>query len=97
MDQVYVLRHKRLVEGVAVRQIAREMGISWNTVRKYLGQAEPVRHVRMRKRRPVFEQIDAPVALVQTAQRAVVTGLKELAHQLRALTLATACVSDTIQ
>jgi len=57
VDQVYVIRHKRLVEGVAVRQIAREMGISRNTVRKYLEQAEPMRHVYKRRGRPVFEQI----------------------------------------
>jgi hypothetical protein len=40
-----------------VRQIAREMGISRNTVRKYLGQAERMRQVRPHKRRPVFEQV----------------------------------------
>ncbi len=57
VDQVYVIRHKRLVEGVPVRQIAREMGVSRNTVRKYLGQAEPVRQVRTRRGRPVFERI----------------------------------------
>jgi transposase len=57
VDQVYVIRHKRLVEGVPVRQIAREMGISRNTVRKYLGQAEPLRHVRTRRGQPVFERI----------------------------------------
>jgi transposase len=57
VEQVYVIRHKRVVEGVAVRQIAREMGISRNTVRKYLGQAERMRQVRPHKRRPVFEQV----------------------------------------
>jgi transposase len=57
VDQVYVIRHKRLVEGVAVRRIAREMGISRNTVRKYVGQAEPVRQVRQRRGRPVFERV----------------------------------------
>jgi transposase-like protein len=61
VEQVYVIRHKRVVEGVAVRQIAREMGISRNTVRKYLGQAEPMRQVRPRKRRPVFEQVGPPL------------------------------------
>jgi transposase len=43
MDQVYVVRHKVLVEGMSVRQVARAMGISRNTVRRYLGGAEPVR------------------------------------------------------
>jgi transposase len=59
VDQVYVIRHKRLVEGVSVRRIAREMGISRNTVRKYLEQAEPVRQVRKRRGRPVWERIGA--------------------------------------
>lgn len=57
VDQVYVVRHQRLVEGVPVRRIAREMGIIRNTVRKYLGQSEPVRQVRQRRGRPVLAQV----------------------------------------
>jgi transposase len=36
MEEVYVVRHRHLVEGVPIRQIAREMGIDRNTVRRYL-------------------------------------------------------------
>ena len=36
MDQVHVVRHKVLVEGRSQRQVARELGISRVTVRKYL-------------------------------------------------------------
>lgn len=36
MEEVYVVRHRHLVEGVAIRQIAREMGIDRNTVRRYI-------------------------------------------------------------
>ena len=38
MDQVHVIRHKVRVEGLSVRQVAREMGLSRNTVRRYLDQ-----------------------------------------------------------
>ncbi|HWO26587.1 MAG TPA: hypothetical protein VNO30_47990, partial [Kofleriaceae bacterium] len=44
MEKVYVVRHRHhrhLVEGVPIRQIAREMGIERNTVRRYLRGAEP--------------------------------------------------------
>ena len=33
---VHVLRHKVLVEGLSQRQAARELGVSRNTVRRYL-------------------------------------------------------------
>jgi len=36
MEEVYVVRHRHLVEGVSIRQLAREMGIDRNTVRRYL-------------------------------------------------------------
>lgn len=57
MDQVYVIRHKVLVEGVSRRRVAREMGVSRNTVRKYLEEAEPVRKRGAPRRRPVYEQV----------------------------------------
>ena len=40
MDQVYVLRHKVLVEGLSVRDVARQLGISRNTARRYLEYLE---------------------------------------------------------
>jgi transposase len=36
MDQVHVLRHKVLNEGRSIRRVARELGLSRNTVAKYL-------------------------------------------------------------
>lgn len=41
MDQVHIIRHKVLVEGQAIRSVARQLGVSRNTVRKYLKQSEP--------------------------------------------------------
>ena len=41
MDQVHVIRHKVLVEGVPQRRVAREMGVSRNTVRRYLAMPAP--------------------------------------------------------
>ena len=32
MDQVHVVRHKVLVEGLSVRKVARELGVSRSTV-----------------------------------------------------------------
>lgn len=41
MEEVYVVRHRVLVEGVSIRRVVREMGISRNTIRRYLHGAEP--------------------------------------------------------
>lgn len=56
MDQAHVIRHKHLVEGMPIRRIAREMGVSRNTVRKYLsGDGEPRREERQARAAPVSE------------------------------------------
>jgi transposase len=56
MDQVHVVRYKALVEGQSIRRVAREMGISRNTVRKYLKVSEPMRHEQGARARPVLEK-----------------------------------------
>ena len=43
MEQVHVIRHKVMVAGQSIRRVARELGVSLNTVRQYLGQSEPRR------------------------------------------------------
>jgi len=61
MDQVHVIRHKVLVEEQSVRQTAREMGVSRNTVRKYLKVSEPVRRESEPRKRPVMEAVSARI------------------------------------
>jgi len=36
MEEVYVVRYRHSVEKVPIRQLAREMGIQRNTIRRYL-------------------------------------------------------------
>ena len=57
MDQVHVLRHKVLKEGQSIRRVARELGLSRNTVTKYLDQPEPMRSPRRPRERPVWEAV----------------------------------------
>ena len=56
MEDVYALRHKVFVEGKSQRQVAREMGLARQPVRRWLATALP--EPRKRKRsRPVLEQV----------------------------------------
>lgn len=57
VEQVHVIRHKVLVEGRSARQVGRELGVSRNTVRKYLEYPEPVRRAGVGRRRPVYEAV----------------------------------------
>jgi transposase len=61
VDQVHVLRHKVLVEGLSRRQVAKELGISRLTVRKYLTEALPIRREAKPRARPVWEKVRARV------------------------------------
>lgn len=57
MDQVHVIRYQVLEEGRSQRSVAREHGISRNTVRKYLEQTEPRRVESKPRRRFVMERV----------------------------------------
>ncbi len=58
MDQVHVIRHKVLLEGKSIRSVAKEMGVSRNTVAKYLKNPEPTRRVEGKpKCAPVMETV----------------------------------------
>jgi len=54
MEQVHVIRHKRYVEGISARQIARQLGLNRRTVWKYLGQSEPRRVAAGTRAQPVI-------------------------------------------
>ena len=63
VQDIYALRHKVFVEGKSQRQVAREMGLARDTVRRYL--ATPLPEPRKRKRpRPVLEQCAAAAGAV---------------------------------
>lgn len=55
MDRIHVIRHKYFQEGLSQRQIAREMGCSRNTVKKYLSQAEASYNRKKRRAAPIRE------------------------------------------
>jgi len=86
VDTVHVIRHKVLVEGRSARQVAKELGISRRTVRKYLTEAVPIRTEVQPRPRPVWEAVRARVEalLVESArwtggkQRLTATRLHEL-------------------
>lgn len=62
MAQVHVIRDKVLREGVSQRRVAQDLGISRNTVRKYLEVPEPRRIVKRPKRKPVLERVEGRLA-----------------------------------
>ena len=57
MDQVHVIRHKVLREGTSIRAAAKQMGLSRNTVAKYLRVSEPHRQEKSARPRPVLERV----------------------------------------
>ena len=82
MDQVHVIRHKVLIEGRKVRAVARELGVSRNTVRKYLGVSEPVHQEQASRSKPMQEKIAGRVEAVfeqwhgRTTGKQRVTGVR---------------------
>ena len=86
MDQVHVIRHQVLVEKRSRRQVARELGISRLTVRKYLAQSAPERREAEPRARPVWTKVEARVAAVLSASARWTGGKQQLTatrlHQL---------------
>jgi transposase len=69
MDQVHIVRHKVLVEGRTQRAVARELGLSRVTVKKYLTQAAPTPYDSTGRRRPVWEKVGPRIdALLATSK-----------------------------
>jgi transposase len=86
VDQAHVIRHKVLVEGRSARRVAKELGISRRTVRKYLTEAVPIRRETQPRPRPVWEAVRERVEQLLTEsaqwtggkQRLTATRLHEL-------------------
>src|SRR5690606_7490038 len=60
MDQVQVIRHMVRAQGVPIRRVARELGISRNTVRRYLEEGTPVGERRPSSRPKPVQDAVAP-------------------------------------
>lgn len=78
MDQVHVIRHKVLVEGRTQRSVAREMGVSRTTVRKYIDQAAPSRHEASPRARPVWAKVGSRIDALLTASKDWTAGKQQL-------------------
>ena len=61
MQTVHVVRHKVLVEGVSVQQVAHELGLSRTTVYKYLEVPAPGRMAHQPRPRPVLDPASARI------------------------------------
>jgi transposase len=61
MSQVHVIRHKVLIENHSISQVASDLGISRNTVSKYLAQAEPSRKVSSPRPAPLRDRVSARI------------------------------------
>ena len=57
VDLVHVIRHKVLVEGLSQRRVARQMGVSRNTVKKYIGESEPAFKSKYKRPSPVVDNV----------------------------------------
>ena len=57
MDHVVLIRHKVLQEKKSQRSVAEELGISRNTVKKYLENSEPIRVEKNSRPKPVLEKV----------------------------------------
>ncbi len=88
MDKVYVIRHKVIVEGKSISSAAQELGISRNTISRYLNLPEPVRKESAPRPRPVMDKVAPRIdAILEEWKRRVtpkqrVTGSRVL-RQLR--------------
>lgn len=89
MDQVHVIRHKVCTEGVPLRQVARELGLSRNTVRKYRDTPTVARLEPGPRRRPTLEAVQRRLDELlaewhpRTTRKQPITGTR-LWRQLRA-------------
>jgi transposase len=79
MDEVSTIRHRVLVQGVSRRVVAKEMGVSRNTVRRYLAEGVPVQKRKPGARpKPVLESAKARLETLLTESRQWTGGKQRL-------------------
>jgi len=78
MDQVFVVRHKVLVEKLSARVVAKQMGISRRTVRRYLDGAEPGVRKPSARARPVSAGVERRIEEVLAASERWTSGKQRL-------------------
>ena len=61
MQTVHIIRHKVLVEGLSVQQVAQDLGLSRTTVYKYLERPTPGRLEATSRRHPVLDAVAARI------------------------------------
>ena len=90
MDRAYVIKHKWHHEGLSIRQIARDLEISRNTVRKYVAADDaPQRREAGPRRQPVLAAVRGRIDELlrewgpQTTRKQRVTGTLVHAQLLR--------------
>ena len=64
MDQIHAIRWKYHREGLSQREIARQLGCSRNTVKKYINHLEPVYRRKKKHSSPVRDEAEKVVARI---------------------------------
>jgi transposase len=80
MEVVAVIRHKVLTEGVPIRDVARQLGLSRNTIRRYVrAKVVPVaKPASVTRPSPAREQVAEAAAAIWSARRSFTAGKQRL-------------------
>jgi transposase len=80
MDLIAVIRHKVLTEGVPIREVVREFGLSRNTIRRYArAKAIPIaRPSGMSRPAPIREEVQEAAEAIWMSRRTFTAGKQRL-------------------
>ncbi len=79
MELVAVIRHKVLTEGVPIREVARELGLSRNTIRRYArAKAVPLPRPEGPRPAPARDKVAEAAAAIWAQRRAFTAGKQRL-------------------
>src|SRR3989442_1492991 len=78
MQTVHIVRHKVLVEGLSVQQVARDLGLSRTTVYKYLEVLTPRRVEAASRRHPVLDAVSSRIDMLLTEWHSRTTATQRL-------------------